>query len=56
MDVKTNVKLFGAMLKWFDNVKHLGNHLESNLSETKDVTMRKSNLIQRVNTLLVTLG
>ncbi len=56
MEVKTNVELSGAMLKWVDKVKHLGNHLQYNLREAKEVTMKKSDLIQRVNTLLVTLG
>jgi hypothetical protein len=56
VDVKPNVQLCGITLKWVDNVKHLGNHLEYNLRETKEVTMKKSDLIQRVNTLLVTLG
>ncbi len=51
--VKTSVKLCGAMLKWVDKVKHLGNHLQYNLCEAKEVTMKKSDLIQRVKTLLV---
>ncbi len=41
--------------KWVDKVKHLDNHLEYNLSEIKEGTMKKSDLIQ-VNTLLVTFG
>ncbi len=53
VEVKTSVKL--CMLKWVDKVKHLGNHLQYNICEAKEVTMNKSNLIQRVNTLLVTL-
>ncbi len=56
VEVKTSVELCGAMLKWVDKVKHLGNHLQYNLCEAKEVTMKKSDLIQRVNTLLVTLG
>ncbi len=31
VEVKTTVKLCGAMLKWVDKVKHLGNHLQYNL-------------------------
>ncbi len=56
VEVKTSVELCGALLKWVAKIKHLGNHLQYNLCETKEVTMKKSNLIQRVNTLLVTLG
>jgi hypothetical protein len=54
--VKPEVQLHGATLKWVNKVKHLGNHLESNLRETTEITMKKSDLIQRVNTLLVSLG
>ncbi len=57
MEVKTSVKFCGATLKWINKVKHLGNHHHQyNLCEAKEVTMKKSGLIQRVNTLLVTLG
>ncbi len=56
VEVKTSVQLCGATLKWVDKVKHLGNHLQYNLCKAKEVTMKKSDLIQRVNTLLVTLG
>ncbi len=42
IEVKTSVKLCGAMLKWVDKVKHLGNHLQYNLCEAKEVTMKKS--------------
>ncbi len=30
---KSDIQLCGSTLKWVDHVKHLGNHLESNLSE-----------------------
>ncbi len=50
--VTTCVKLCGDMLKWVDKVKHLGNHLQYNLCEAKEVTMKKNNLIQRVNYLI----
>ncbi len=43
----------GATLKWVDKVKHFGDHLQYNLCEAKEVTMKKSDLIQRVNTSLV---
>ena len=53
---KPDVQLCGATLKWVDKVKHLGNYLESNLQETTEITVKKSDLIQRVNSLLVNLG
>ncbi len=56
VEVKTSVKLCWATLLWVDQVKHLGNHLQYNLCEAKEVTMKKCDLIQRVNTFLVTLG
>ncbi len=43
------MKLYGATLKWVDKVKHLGNHLQYNLCEAREVTMKKNDLIQRVN-------
>ncbi len=55
MELKTSVKLCGATLKWVHKDKHLDNHLQYNLCEAKEVTMKKSDLIQRMNTLLVTL-
>jgi hypothetical protein len=54
--VKSDIYLSGQKLRWVDSVKHLGNHLEANLSESKEITMKKNDLIQRVNTLIVTLG
>ncbi len=36
--------------------KYLGKHLHYNLCEAKEVTTKKSHLMQRVNTLQVTLG
>ncbi len=42
-------------LKWVDNVKHLGNHLETNLREVTKTRMKKSIIIQQVNTVLVCL-
>ncbi len=53
---KPDIKLCGSTLKWVDHVKHLGNHLESNLSEVAEIRMKKSDMIQRVNTVVVSLG
>ncbi len=41
MEVKTSVQLCWATLKWVDKVQDLGNHLEYNQHETKEVTMKK---------------
>ena len=53
---KPRVELCGTPLSWVDRVKHLGIHLEYNLRETTEIRMKKSDMIQRVNTTLVTLG
>ncbi len=53
--VKTGVKLCGAMLRWVEKVKYLVNHLQYNLCEAIEVTMKKKDIIQRLNNLLVTL-
>ncbi len=53
---KPDIQLCGSTLKWVDYVKHLGNHLESNLSEVTEIRMKKSDMIQRVNTVVVFLG
>ncbi len=53
---KPDIQLCGRTLKWVDHVKHLGNHLESNLSEVTEIRMKKSDIIQRVNTVVVSLG
>ena len=53
---KPRVELCGTPLSWMDRVKHLGIHLEYNLRETTEIRMKKSDMIQRVNTTLVTLG
>ncbi len=50
---KQDIQLCGRTLKWVDHVKHLVNHLESNLSEVTEIKMKKSDIIQRVNTVVV---
>ena len=50
------VYLSGSRLSWVKEVKHLGNYLNSNLTEDKDVRIKKGDLIQRVNSVLVSLG
>ncbi len=53
---KPDIQLCGSTLKWVDHVKHLGNQLESNLSEVTEIRMKNSDMIQRVNTVVVSLG
>ncbi len=50
------VRLNGVPLQWVDNVKHLGNYLDSDLKEMTEVRMKRSDLVGRVNNLIVTLG
>ena len=51
-----NVKLNGNVLNWVDSVKHLGNHLDSDMSESTEIRMKKSDLTYRVNHMLATIG
>ncbi len=41
---------------WVDRVKHLGNDLDSYLSEVTEIRMKKSDMVQQVNTVVVSLG
>jgi hypothetical protein len=49
------VYLSGSKLCWVKEVKHLGNYLNCNLSENKEVRVKKGDLIQRVNSVLASL-
>ena len=51
--IKPSVHLNGEELSWVSEVKHLGNYLESGLRETKEIRMKKSDLIQRTNSVLL---
>ena len=53
---KPVVYMKGIQLEWKDEVKHLGNCLTYNLRECAEIRMKKSDLIQRVNSVCVTLG
>jgi hypothetical protein len=44
--------LDGNKLDWLPEAKHLGNYISSTLTEYKEVSMKKSDLIGRVNTLV----
>ena len=54
--VHPDVYLKGTLLQWKGQVKHLGNYLESTLRENKEVRMKKSDIIQRTNSVAVNLG
>ena len=54
--VKPIVHLNGKELAWVNDVKHLGNYLECGLREAKKIRVKKSDLIQRTNTVLVSLN
>ena len=41
---------------WVTSVKHLGNYIQSNLSEEKEVQMKRADLIGRTNVVLGTLS
>jgi len=46
----------GGRIAWADNVKHLGNYVAYNLSEKKEIEMKKADLIGRVNFVLGRYG
>ena len=51
-----NVYLKGTLLQWTDQVRHLGNYFEASLRENREVRMKKSDVIQRTNSVVVNLG
>ena len=46
----------GGRIAWADDVKHLGNFVAYNLSEKKEIEMKKADLIGRVNFVLGRYG
>ena len=48
--------LKGTLLQWTDQVRHLGNYFEASLRENREVRMKKSDVIQRTNSVVVNLG
>ncbi len=54
--VKPRVDLCGTELMLVNTVKHLGNYLDSNLSEKSEIIKKKGYLIRRVINLIVSLG
>ena len=50
------IKLCNEELKWVSAVKHLGSHLDCNMSEHTEIRMKKSDMVQRVNYVLCTIG
>ena len=53
--VKPEVCLAGVPLVWVESVKHLGNQLDSDLSEKTEIRNKKGDLINRVNKVIATL-
>ena len=53
---KPSIKLCNTELQWVDSVKHLGNYYESRMTEKTEVLRKKGDMVQRVNSLLVSLG
>ena len=49
------IKLCGKLMKWEENIKHLGNYLSSHLSEEKEILAKRGDLIGRVNVLLANI-
>ena len=54
--IKPVVALFGKPLSWVTHVKHLGNFISGDLSESKEVQFKRGDLVGRVNTLLANCG
>ena len=50
------IMLNGTQLQWCDHVKHLGNYVDCDLKETTEIRMKRSDLVGRVNSMIVTLG
>ena len=47
-----NVKLDGKLLPWVNSVKHLGNILQSDNSMKLDISLKKGQMIGKINSLL----
>ena len=47
-----NVKLDGMLLPWVNNVKHLGNMLQSDNSMKLDISIKRGQMIGKINSLL----
>ena len=48
----TPLTLSGALLKWSDSVRHLGHTLMFNLSEEKEIAIKRGDLVGRSNVLM----
>jgi hypothetical protein len=51
-----NLTLNGSVLQWSDNIKHLGNMLTWNLSEAKDVQIKRGELAGKTNSIIGNLN
>ena len=45
-----------GQVEWADHVKHLGNHISYNLSEQKEIDVKRGDLVGRVNFVLARYG
>ena len=51
-----DISLNGVKLKWVDSVKHLGNYIDSDLRERTEIRRKRSDLVGRVNSMVISLG
>ena len=56
MDNMPRIMLAGSQLAWNYSIKHLGNYLCSDLSESKEILAKKGDLVGRLNTLIANMG
>ena len=49
------VTMCNTVIEWADKVKHLGNHIMYNLSESHEINVKKGDLAGRVNSVIVNL-
>ncbi len=51
-----DIQVYDSKLAWLDDVIHLRNYLQTKLKEVTEIRMKKSDMIQWINTVLVSLG
>ena len=51
-----DIHLAQRKLQWVSSVKHLGNWITSDLSEQKEINVKKADMIYRVNTVSANFG
>ncbi len=53
---KPKITMCDTEIKWVNKVKHIGNYLRSDMKESTDVDYKKGDLIQRTNSLIVSVS